>query len=426
MREGYEWDTSPGPAWGLGSILESFRWEQTRAEVEEECQARIAIVGMRGVGKSSLLNRLRGWEVSAPGDNGHDAILLREDLGFFVLVDLPDDASGDNLLLGDDLGYDSGVWSTLTEADLILFLLDGEALLPTVDLRAEEYRWFCRVRSLGRPLLVALNKVDLLAGQADEFRAELERRLAGSVLLISAQQGTGIETGLLPRLLDACPELAVPLGREMPMIRRRAANQLVRRTALLSGLMGLEPVPLLDIPIQLAAQMRMLLKLAALHGRLEPGDGSREMLVAVAGGLGARLAAQQAAKLVPVLGWVVSGLLSGLTTWVLGQAAIAYFDGSLEDQVSGLRRLRRGSRKHGGKARSLPPDGDSEECVEEKEDTRKRRPLRFRLPWGWNGQNHPARSIDVTACSTGLESGMADTEEGDDVVTALVGTIESG
>jgi uncharacterized protein (DUF697 family) len=98
-------------------------------------------------------------------------------------------------------------------------------------------------------------------------------------------------------------------------------------------MMGLEPVPLLDIPIQLAAQMRMLFKLAALHGRLEPGDGSREMVAAVAGGLGVRLAAQQAAKLVPLLGWVVSGLLSGLTTWFLGWAAVAYLNGSLEEQA---------------------------------------------------------------------------------------------
>jgi uncharacterized protein (DUF697 family) len=118
----------------------------------------------------------------------------------------------------------------------------------------------------------------------------------------------------------------------------------------LSALTGLEPVPLLDIPIQLAAQMRMLLKVAALHGRLEAGDGSREFLTAVAGGLGIRLAAQQAAKLVPVLGWVVSGLLSGMTTWLLGQAALAYLDGSLETQTrdtfallnTGLQGLRRG------------------------------------------------------------------------------------
>jgi uncharacterized protein (DUF697 family) len=395
MKEEQAWDGSPGPAWGLGSALEAFGWEQARAEVEEECQGRIAIVGLKGAGKTSLLNQLRGWEVPAADGNGQVDGMFREDLGFFVLVNLPGDNEGGRVAFDPDLvDPDGGTWATLTEAKLILFLLDGELLgrpqraqpgecqragapCVEVNLRPAEYQWFCRVRSLGRPLVVALNKVDLLEGRGDELRAELERRLAGAVLPISAREGTGIEAGLLPRLLAACPELTVPLGREMPVIRRRAANQIIRRTTLLSALTGLEPLPLLDIPIQLAAQMRMLLKLAALHGRLEPGDGSREMLAAVAGGLGVRLAAQQAAKLMPVLGWVASGLLSGLTTWLLGQAAVAYLSRSLEDRLGVWQRLRRDGGPAAGQVRQ--DEEEIEPCTWKH---------RFRLPLRRNGWNH--------------------------------------
>ncbi|MFQ6058275.1 MAG: GTPase [Anaerolineae bacterium] len=364
MREEHEWEPTPEPAWGVGSILDAFDWDHVRAEVEQESQARIAIVGLRAVGKSSLLNRLRGWEVSPAEDGGDGSTLAQEDLGLFVLVDLPDHGprvaawpTAHNSLSGSVLdGYGEDAWTTLAEADLIVFVLDGEAFAHTprgeeqpssvggswadaLGLRTAEYQWFCRIRSLGRPLIVALNKVDLLVGQLGEVQAELERRLAASVIPVSAQEGTGIEARLLPRMLDACPVLAVPLGREMPAVRRRAAIRLIRQAALLSALTGLEPVPLLDIPIQLAAQMRLLLRLAALHGRLGSGDGSRELLATVAGGLGLRLAAQQVAKLVPVLGWAVSGLLSGLSTWFLGRAAVAYFDGSWSSRVPALRRL---------------------------------------------------------------------------------------
>ena len=362
-REEYEWEPTPEPSWGIGSLLNALDWDHVRAEVEREAQARIAIVGMKGVGKSSLLNRLRGWEVSPPGNHGNASVQTSEasktsevyipveDFGLFVLIDLPDEVAIGatwprlhNSFSGDILdNYWEATWTTLSDADLILFVLGSDAFVyshreeqlsweakvspESVGLRTAEYRWFCRIRSLGRPLIVVLNKVDLLSTQLDEIQAELERRLAASVILISSHQGTGLEDILLPRMLSACPGLAVALGREMAAVRRSAAGYLIRQGVLLSVLTGLEPVPFLDIPVQLASQMRLLLRLAALYGRLERGDNSRELLASVAGGLGVRLGAQQAAKLVPVLGWVVSGLLSGLSTWLLARAAMAYFNG---------------------------------------------------------------------------------------------------
>ena len=90
MREEYEWYPASEPSWGVGSVLNALDWDHVRVEVEQEIQARIAIVGLRGVGKSSLLNHLRGWEVSPTGDRGGEGPLTHEDLGLFVLVDLPD------------------------------------------------------------------------------------------------------------------------------------------------------------------------------------------------------------------------------------------------------------------------------------------------------------------------------------------------
>jgi len=317
------------PRNGLGSLFSPWDWEQVRQEVERECQAHIAIVGMGDVGKSTLFNRLRGWDVSPIGRwTGDERHIMQEDLGTFLLVDLPvvepDKAVGvpDEVWHGD--GYDEVGWVSLGAADLVVFVLDG-----THPLCAAEYQWFSRIRALGRPLLVAVNKIDVLDGSVEELRQNLERHLANPVIPVSALEGTNVEGQLLPRMVDANTALAVPLGREIVGVRRVAASRLIRRAAILSAMTGVEPLPLLDIPVQLAAQMKLLTRLAAMHGQSSATDGSRELLASVAGGLGLRFALQQTAKLFPVLGWAASGLLSGLTTWMLGWAAVAHLEGRL-------------------------------------------------------------------------------------------------
>jgi small GTP-binding protein len=311
------------PRHGLGSLFSPWDWEQVRQEVEQECQARIAIVGMGDAGKSTLFNRLRGWDVSPVGSWRDDSAgVVQEDLGAFLLVDLPATEPDTTHWRGN--GFGETGWVSLTETDLVVFVLDAtHQLSPTT------YQWFSRIRALRRPLLATVNKVDVLDGSVEEVRRDLERHLATSVIPISALEGTNIEELLLPRMIDANPSLAVPLGREIIGVRRVAAARLIRRTAILSAVTGVEPLPLLDIPIQLATQMKLLMRLAALHGQAGATDGSRELLASVAGGLGVRFGIQQLAKLFPVLGWAASGLLSGLTTWMLGWAAVAYFDGRL-------------------------------------------------------------------------------------------------
>jgi uncharacterized protein (DUF697 family) len=178
-------------------------------------------------------------------------------------------------------------------------------------------------------MVTVLNKVDVVGDglELEEVQREVERRLATPVIAISAQSGVGVSDQLVPRMLRTCPDVAVPLGRELGWVRRPAAGVLIRQAALWSALTGAEPVPLLDVPIQFAAQQRLLMRIAAMYGQ-PPGDG-RELLATLAGGLGMRLVAQQVAKLVPVLGWGASAALSGLSTWLLGWGAVAYYEGQV-------------------------------------------------------------------------------------------------
>jgi uncharacterized protein (DUF697 family) len=203
----------------------------------------------------------------------------------------------------------------------LVYVLDGPA-----GVRPADYRWVGRLRRLGAPLLVALNKSDLLAGELPARQVEFETRLATGVLPVSALTGANVEAGLLPKMVNLCPNLTVALGRELRGFRRRAAVRLVHRAALLNGLVALEPVPLIDLPVQIMTLTGLMLRIGAVYERPPTEIRRREVVAAVAGGLVGRLAAQQLAKIIPLVGWAISSVIGWSCTWALGRAAIVYFE----------------------------------------------------------------------------------------------------
>ncbi|NJN98268.1 MAG: DUF697 domain-containing protein [Anaerolineales bacterium] len=207
-------------------------------------------------------------------------------------------------------------------SDLLLYVLDGAN-----GAQAADYRWVGRLRRLNVPLLVVLNKIDLITVNPEQRRAEIEARLAATVLPVSALSGANVAEQLFTTMITLCPKLTVALGRELVSFRRRAAHKLINRAALVNGLVALEPVPLLDLPVQVMTLTGLMLRLAAVYNRPADNVRRREMVLAVAGGLAGRYGAQQLAKLVPFVGWLASSLIACLCTWMLGRAAIAYFEG---------------------------------------------------------------------------------------------------
>jgi|GEM_PF-1943877 len=136
---------------------------------------------------------------------------------------------------------------------------------------------------------------------------------------------------LVARILERCSRLAIPLAQEIPPCRPMIADRVIRHAALTAALLGAEPIPLLDLPLQVAVHWRMALQLAAIAGHGTLDYRSREMIGTVAWNLGLRRLIQQVLKLVPVLGWAASAGLSGLATWLLGNGLWRYFEG--EEQL---------------------------------------------------------------------------------------------
>lgn len=343
----------------LSHLLRNLDWEETREDVNRESRARILLLGLPEAGKSSLLNRLCGWPVSSPtgqpdpGNSPNGGPV--EDFGLFCLVDLPPDMGRHtNLPVLDILppngfgyGFDSGGanlsmdWQEALPldaldplelahgADLLVYVLDGSQEIGAID-----YRWVGRLRRLGVPLLVVLNKMDLITDNLPARQAQIEARLATSVLPVSALHGTNIVERLLPKMSGMCPSLTMALGRELHGYRRHAARRLIHQSAFINGIVALEPVPLVDLPIQVMTLTRLMLQLAAIYDRPPDKMRKREVVAAVAGGLAGRFTAQQLAKLVPVIGWLISGAIGWACTWGLGRATVAYFEAGGDDTVA--------------------------------------------------------------------------------------------
>lgn len=334
-------------------MLQNFDWEETREGVSRESQARIVVLGLSGAGKSTLFNQFCGWQVSMTGADpplAASGAAPVEDFGLFCLVDLsPEpDRSSDLNLYGtlpahwspDTPGAANGAGPTGWEwdeplslnalsplevaetADLLVYVVDGG-----VGVQAADYRWVGRLRRLGMPLLVVLNKSDLLA-EADlaARRAEMQTRLAASVLPVSAQTGAGVKDELLPKMIAMCAKLTVALGRELGDFRQQAATRIIHRAALLNGVVALEPVPLIDLPVQVLTLTGMMLRLGATYDRPPTDVRRREVVVAIGMGLLGRFTAQQIAKLIPMVGWLVSGAIGWVATQAVGRAAMAYFE----------------------------------------------------------------------------------------------------
>ncbi|UCC64658.1 MAG: GTP-binding protein [Anaerolineae bacterium] len=301
----------------IRAVLASLDWETLVQQVEREAQTQMAIVGSINVGKSTLFNALKGAEISpvssVPGTTRRP---VKERLGPFLLVDTP---GFDEL---DSLDSVRIALRDVETSDLFLLLLDGEAGLRRTDLVLHN-----ELRTSGRPVMVVLNKVDLLNRAAlSDILACVEDRLGPGVIPISAKKEAGLVDRLFPRIIEAHPALAVSLGRALPAYRCQAARRLMRNASTFNALVGTEPVPGLDLPLLLSIQVRLVLRLAAVYGRSMTARSAKELISTIAGGMAFRYLAAEVAKLLPGVGWAVSGALAAFGTWTIGQVAIRYFD----------------------------------------------------------------------------------------------------
>ncbi len=303
-------------------FMKAANWKQAQDEVLQGLNNTVVIVGQPNTGKSTLFNKIKGQTLSQVSpQEGTTRTLVRTDFGPFTLVDTPGiDAPG---------ALSDIAKAGLDQASVIVFLIDGSK-----GIQAKDRELYAMIAAQKKPTIVAVNKVDTLKGGegADQIATEIAVSLgAVGVIPISATKGTNIAEELVPALIEASPEAALVIGRELPAFRREAAQRIIRNATMVSLAAGLEPIPLVDIPILLGTQIRLVLRLAALYG--EPMNSAdtvrhaRELIVTMVSGLGLRLLAEQAAKAVPFGGDLVAGLIAAGASWSIGEVALEYYEG---------------------------------------------------------------------------------------------------
>ena len=313
----------------IRSFMKALNWNEAQGEVLEGLKNTVVIVGLPNTGKSTLFNYLKGQQLSPVSpDAGTTRTLVRTDFGPFTLIDTPGHLP-ELMESGMDL------------ASVIVFLIDG-----TKGLQSKDRELYETIKKLNKPTIIGVNKVDALPGEesGDKVANEVAVSLGvAGVIPVSGRTGMNIAEELIPAMIDVSPEAALVIGRELPAYRRKAAQRIIRNATLISLAAGLEPFPLVDIPILLGNQIRLVLRLAALYG--EPVDSAnttrhlRELVAVMAGGLGLRYLAEQVAKAIPFGGDFISGAIAGAGTWAMGQVVLEYYDSGKNISPQRLRML---------------------------------------------------------------------------------------
>lgn len=361
--------------------------DQTRVIRElllEQRPPRIALVGRRGSGKSSLINALFGAEVAAVGHESAQTgsatwFTFRSERGAIDILDTRGFQEGAPPSSVDPAKTAiASVRAALDERcpDAVLFLVKAKEVDAAIEGDLESLRAVFEAvkkrHGATAPFVAVATQCDELEPRstrlhapdedADDLREKrdrvhviervLEDRLKADnfmrdrlvrVLGVSAYQswrrdGTVREDArwqielLVEYLLRELPgEARVELVR-VSMIRklqRELANKLVHAVSMACATIAATPIPIADLAVITPLQLAMVTGIAYVGGRSVDARGVGEFLAAMGVNVGAGFAFREAAralvKLIPVAGGFVSGAVAYAGSAALGTAAIAYF-----------------------------------------------------------------------------------------------------
>jgi uncharacterized protein (DUF697 family) len=153
--------------------------------------------------------------------------------------------------------------------------------------------------------------------------------------------------------LWAALEDAAPLGlramlQETRQARRplrdvyfRAAHPHILSYAVAAGVAGGVPVPMVDLPLFVAIQVKMFHTLASIYGQEMKPQRMAEVLSTLGLGVSARLGLRELLKFIPYLGSAVSAMFAAASTYALGCTLCAYFSHALDGDVPDAATLRK-------------------------------------------------------------------------------------
>lgn len=112
-----------------------------------------------------------------------------------------------------------------------------------------------------------------------------------------------------------------------PFVRRPLALESITATSMQNAAVGFVPfLPGADMPIMTLNQIKMTLQIATAYGQNIDKERAKEIIAVVGGAFACRQVVRSVTKLVPAVGWLVSGAMGFAATEAMGRALLEYFE----------------------------------------------------------------------------------------------------
>lgn len=346
--------------------------------------ARIAIVGRRGAGKSSLINAIFSELRAEIGDvkartgmgkwhtyksnSGNLEILDTRGLGE---ADKPEEEISEVSAIEE-------VQASIKEKcpDAILFLSKAKEVSARIDEDMAQLLELKKTIQLEHdydvPIIGVVTQVDELSPKSSDkppFEHPVKQKnIADAIEVLSVKLRDAVSNpvtvipiccyvefedneilydirwnvdSLLEYLIEQLPNEAQMILAKLSKVKsvqKKVARRIGKSVAGVTGAIGASPIPVADLPIVTGLQMAMVTSIALIGGKKIDKKGVIEFFGAlglnVVAGFVLRQVARQLLKIIPVAGNVISGAVASAGTYALCEAAIAYFiDGNSMDNV---------------------------------------------------------------------------------------------
>jgi len=193
--------------------------------------------------------------------------------------------------------------------------------------------------------VVVLNKIDLIPRK--DLKSVISKAALNlglepdQIVPIAAKDGRNLGKVLLA-VAATEPEMVAALGRALPEYRWQLAWQTIVRSASISAVIALMPLPVIDFVPLVVTQSIMVVSLARIYNyKITPRRASELVATFGLGFLG-RTIFQELSKLGGVPGWLLSAAIASSTTVVMGYAAVRWFEKGEKVSSEALKRLTQG------------------------------------------------------------------------------------
>jgi small GTP-binding protein len=295
----------------------------------------VAIVGPVNAGKSTLYNQLirhpadRAAVSAVPGTTRE---VRAAEAGLFLVVDTPGaDAVG---AVGEE--EKEKAISAAGKADVIVAMFDASH-----GIRSPEVNLFTSLQSLDRPMVVVLNKMDLVGRERGAVIGKVAAALgitSDQVIPLSALKGEGI-VRVIQAIAKTEPGIAAAIGAALPEYRWDLAQVAIARAASTAAVIALTPLPFLDFFPLVGVQAAMVMGIARIYQQRMTLERARELIATFGMGLLGRTLFYEISKLGGPPAWLVGAAVAAGTTAAIGYGAAAWFERGVRIPADTLRRI---------------------------------------------------------------------------------------